>query len=230
MTQARVSEIFLSYQGEGPYAGSRQLFVRFYGCDLNCGYCDTRPDSYKSFTREALLSKVIDFGDDYNELVLTGGEPLLYADLIAGFLPLFRKNRDHRFYLETNGTMSRELEKVIDQVDIISMDIKLPSTDPGGPDLMERHSRFIRSASRKELIVKAVISDTTVMGDIKRMTGILPQGVNAPRVVLQPVTPGAHGLCRPDHEMLDYFKRYIAKQSGCDVMVLGQMHRYLDVR
>ena len=95
MEEAKVSEIFLSYQGEGPFAGSRQLFLRFYGCNLECEYCDTTLESYKSFTKDSLLGKVMDFEDDYNELAVTGGEPLLYADFLSGFLPLYRAHRKH---------------------------------------------------------------------------------------------------------------------------------------
>ena len=39
--KAPVREMFVSVQGEGPYVGYRQLFVRFPKCNLNCIYCDT---------------------------------------------------------------------------------------------------------------------------------------------------------------------------------------------
>ncbi|HEX7575638.1 MAG TPA: 7-carboxy-7-deazaguanine synthase QueE, partial [Candidatus Methanoperedens sp.] len=38
---AYINEIFNSIQGEGPYAGTRQVFVRFEQCQLHCEYCDT---------------------------------------------------------------------------------------------------------------------------------------------------------------------------------------------
>ena len=38
---ANIKEIFLSIQGEGPYIGYRQVFIRFCGCNLDCQYCDT---------------------------------------------------------------------------------------------------------------------------------------------------------------------------------------------
>ncbi|MCL5059022.1 MAG: 7-carboxy-7-deazaguanine synthase QueE, partial [Actinobacteria bacterium] len=39
--KAAVREIFSSVQGEGPYVGTRQIFIRFDGCNLSCRYCDT---------------------------------------------------------------------------------------------------------------------------------------------------------------------------------------------
>ena len=36
-----ISEVFLSFQGEGIHVGRLQLFVRLAGCGLRCRYCDT---------------------------------------------------------------------------------------------------------------------------------------------------------------------------------------------
>ena len=38
---ANLVEVFSSVQGEGPYIGYKQLFMRFSDCNLNCNYCDT---------------------------------------------------------------------------------------------------------------------------------------------------------------------------------------------
>jgi len=230
MEQAKVSEIFLSYQGEGPLAGSRQLFVRFYGCNLNCVFCDTFLESYKSFSREGLLAKILDFEDDYNELTLTGGEPLLYADFLSEFLPLFRKHRKHKIYLETNGTLPDELEKVIDYVDIVAMDFKLPSSTENTADLWDAHDKFSGIAAGKGLIVKAVITDSTVMDDIKQMGNIIAEIDKNFTVVLQPVTVTSDLIKRPDEEMITYFKEYLKKETEKPVMILGQMHKCLGVK
>ncbi len=230
MTQAKVSEIFLSYQGEGPFAGSKQLFIRFWGCNLDCQFCDTHLESYKSFTREALLGKILDFEDDYNELTLTGGEPLLYAGFLKEFLPLFRKHRKHEVYLETNGTLPEELESVLEYVDIISMDVKLPSSAGYLVDFWGIHKAFARLASRKELIVKAVVTDSTGMDDIKMMSEMVSGLSKDNVVVLQPVTPVRETVKEPDGEMISYFKQYLEKDTGRDVMVLGQVHKCLGIR
>ena len=230
MEQAKISEIFLSYQGEGPYAGSKQFFVRFCGCNLDCVYCDTRTESYKSFTREALLGKILDFEDDYNEFVLTGGEPLEHASFLAEFLPLFRKHRKHRVYLETNGTLPDGLEKILDFVDIISMDFKLPSSTRGSDDVWGSHEKFVEIAVGKELIIKAVVTDHTQIDDIKKMSGILSRVKGDYSIVLQPVTPEGQDILAPDEELLSFFSQYIEKETDKTVAVIGQVHKHLGIR
>ena len=229
-TQAKISEIFLSYQGEGPFTGSRQLFVRFYGCNLACAYCDTTLESYKSFSREALLGKVLDFEDDYNEFAITGGEPLLYADFLAEFLPLFTKHRKHKVYLETNGVLPGGLRKIIDHIDIIAMDLKLPSSSKNEMEVWSAHKEFIRYASDKELITKAVITDSTTIDDIKEMATVVGCGKGEFAVILQPVSPINSEIMQPDEEMISFFKEYLKKETGREVMILGQAHKYLGIR
>jgi len=228
--QARISEIFLSHQGEGPYAGSRQLFVRFYGCNLDCAYCDTDLESYKTVDEQGLLGKVLDFEDDYNELVLTGGEPLLHAEFLSRFLPVFRGHRSRGVYLETNGTLPAELKKVIDRVDVVAMDVKLPSSDGNNGTLWERHEEFMKIASGKELIVKAVVTDSTTMEDVKRMTRIVGGVDGDIVVVLQPATAVNDLVQEADGEMLSFFKGYMAKETGKNVMIMGQIHKLMGIR
>ncbi|MGB3081674.1 MAG: 7-carboxy-7-deazaguanine synthase QueE [Candidatus Omnitrophota bacterium] len=227
--QAKISEIFLSYQGEGPYVGSRQLFVRFYGCNLNCVFCDTHMESYKSLAKEALFSRILDFGEDYNEIALTGGEPLLFADFLEGFLPFFKAHRENPIYLETNGSLPGELERVIDHVNIIAMDFKLPSST-GGKGLWAKHKKFAEIAARKELIVKTVVTDKTSMDDIKKMVSIITELKEEPTIVLQPVTPIDGRVKESDEEMIWLFKKYMEKATGKDVMILGQVHKCLGMK
>jgi len=228
--EAKISEIFLSYQGEGPFSGSRQLFIRFYGCNLSCVYCDTMLGSYKSFPKEGLLGKILDFEDDYNELTLTGGEPLLHADFLKDFLPLFKKHRKHEVYLETNGTMPDELKKIVDYVDIVAMDFKLPSFGGGEGDLLRLNEEFVKVVSDKELIIKTVITDSTSIDDIKIMGRALAGIKKDITIVLQPVTPVNEQMKEPDREMLSYFKSYVKKETDKEVIVMGQVHHCLGIK
>ena len=56
----KIKEIFKSIQGEGPYIGYEQLFVRFCKCNLKCGYCDTdflADDKTMDYTHDKNLFK-----------------------------------------------------------------------------------------------------------------------------------------------------------------------------
>lgn len=120
---AKVAEIFDSVQGEGPYIGYRQLFVRFCGCNLLCDYCDTEFDKGDDYTVAQLVEKIKSFKlEPLHSVSLTGGEPLLQYEFLKEFLPSL-KQLGLKIYLETNGTMDRALDKVIEYIDIVSMDL-----------------------------------------------------------------------------------------------------------
>jgi organic radical activating enzyme len=69
----RISELFLSLQGEGPSAGTPACFVRLQGCDVGCAWCDTR------YSWEADGGRAIALSDLWPELE----KPLQQAGLAA---------------------------------------------------------------------------------------------------------------------------------------------------
>lgn len=82
----RISEIFLSLQGEGPSAGTPAHFVRLQGCDVGCHWCDSR------YTWEFAGGRALEADGIWSEaralgaaplIVLTGGEPLQHPGLGA---------------------------------------------------------------------------------------------------------------------------------------------------
>jgi 7-carboxy-7-deazaguanine synthase len=77
----RVTEIFFSIQGEGTRAGRPCVFVRFTGCDLRCGYCDTAYAFHggRDMTRAEILAEVE--RHPCRLVLLTGGEPTLQKEL-----------------------------------------------------------------------------------------------------------------------------------------------------
>jgi 7-carboxy-7-deazaguanine synthase len=77
----RVTEIFFSIQGEGTRAGRPCVFVRFTGCDLRCGYCDTAYAFHggRDMTRAEILAEVERHPSRL--VLLTGGEPTLQKEL-----------------------------------------------------------------------------------------------------------------------------------------------------
>jgi 7-carboxy-7-deazaguanine synthase len=85
-TTYRISELFLSLQGEGPSAGTPAHFLRLQGCDVGCVWCDSKYTWDASGGREigddSLWREMEALGRS-NLLVITGGEPLEHPDIAA---------------------------------------------------------------------------------------------------------------------------------------------------
>src|SRR6185436_20021313 len=62
---AKIMEVFRSIQGEGPYAGAAQVFVRFFECNMHCVWCDTPASigdtsrNYMEMDLQELLNQVV---------------------------------------------------------------------------------------------------------------------------------------------------------------------------
>jgi len=221
VVKARINEIFTSLQGEGPYAGLRQIFIRFQGCSLNCGYCDTKKVGYDLLSLDDVLKAVTNETKLYHSISLTGGEPLEQAEFLEQLLPLL-KRIGRTVYLETNGTLFKELERVIDNVDIISMDIKLP-TSTGENGLWDKHRRFLKIAKEKDTHIKIVVTENTALDDIFKVRGLLQDIDPYMPLVVQPVDP-MNGIKAPSGGKLAKVKRILNERIR-DVSVIPQLHK-----
>ncbi len=116
MIKIKVSEIFTSFQGEGPYIGTPATFLRLYGCNLNCQWCDTDISTYEMLSVDdvaEILMTQMEF-NNINLLVITGGEPTLQMGEIKRLIKELPE--DIKIQLETNGSIFEyipEIEYVI---------------------------------------------------------------------------------------------------------------------
>ena len=112
MIEIKVSEIFTSFQGEGPYIGTPATFLRLYGCNLNCQWCDTDISTYEMLSvddvAEILLTQM-EF-NNINLLVITGGEPTLQIEEIKRLIKELPE--DIKIQLETNGSIFEYLPEI----------------------------------------------------------------------------------------------------------------------
>lgn len=235
--KAKISEIFSSVQGEGIYVGQRQILVRFNGCNLRprCAFCDT-PISGRPMLLSAqeLIKKVHRLngsgrilkkaGRIYRSVSLTGGEPLCQALFLMEFLP---RLKDFTIYLETNGTLPVELKKVIEFIDIIAMDMKLPSSARGA-SLWDEHKDFLKIANEKRVFVKAVVTDRTEKSDVAKAIEIIEGVSRSIPLVLQPVTP-CQGVKRPGPQKVFEFQNMAAGHLF-DVRIIPQVHKIVGMR
>ena len=90
-------------------------------------------------------------------------------------------------YLETNGICVNKLKDIIEDIDIIAMDIKLPSSAKV-KDLWEEHAEFLKIAAKKEVFVKTVISKDTAREDIHKAVSLVEQVDKDMPFILQPNT------------------------------------------
>ncbi|MGB3975206.1 MAG: radical SAM protein [bacterium] len=124
MTSFQVVEIFESIQGESSFSGLPCAFIRFAGCNLDCGWCDT-PQAKKSAGLQidisAILCKIKQTGLKY--VCLTGGEPLLQRDI--GRLMQRLLDEEIVVSIETNGSL--DWTWIPDDIHCC-IDIKCPSS------------------------------------------------------------------------------------------------------
>ncbi len=128
MAEYPVAETFLSINGEGTRAGQLAFFIRLAGCNLFCGYCDTKwakgPGAFSTMTGEALCRAARDSGAE--NVTLTGGEPLLHQSVKE----LLRALCGDSFYVEveTNGSVPLEPFLDIPNRPAFTVDYKLPGS------------------------------------------------------------------------------------------------------
>lgn len=182
--KGRIAEVFDSVQGEGLYLGEKQTFVRFFGCNLHCRFCDTKLNYYKEFSVLDLFNQIKSLSADCHSIAFTGGEPLMQKDFLKEILML-TKEKKYKNYLETNGTLYEDLKEIIDYLDIISMDFKLPSSTGDFP-YWKAHRRFIDIASSKEVFIKIVICNSTQTEDLMSALNLIKEINRAVTIILQP--------------------------------------------
>ncbi len=142
METLTLSERFYSVQGEGPFSGTPALFLRVMGCNLRCVWCD----SPYTWDREGVsrygtgeidrgfaysYEEFLNDAKNYKFIVITGGEPLLYAKIWEKWVG--NTETDTVFQFESNGTFPPVLRD--DPRVHFVLSPKLPSS--GNPDAVK---------------------------------------------------------------------------------------------
>src|SRR5262245_8660277 len=221
--EASIFEIFASRQGEGICVGDPQIFVRFGGCNVVCDYCDT-PESIPAksgalWSLEAALSQIDLFQAASKTVSLTGGEPLLQVGFLERFIPGLRA-RNCKVYLETNGTLPRALERVVEGCDWVAMDLKPESAI--GRDMWEAHRWFLETGGKK-IFVKMVLTRTTRVEELQRAVDLINGVRPETPLVLQPATAWGQASSIPLERLVSFWN--LATEKLSDVRILPQIHR-----
>jgi 7-carboxy-7-deazaguanine synthase len=228
--KAKISETFQSIQGEGKYVGAKQVFIRFFGCNMHCDWCDTpqsiggSEEHFNEYASDELWKEISDLWGGSHSISFTGGEPLIQKDFIKEFLPRL-KSAGVTSYLETNGVFYEELAELIDDIDIIAMDLKLPSSTKCRP-FWDEHKEFLKIACKKEVFTKTVIASDTTTEDVLLSVDLVAE-----------IDPEITYILQPNY--FDHKKGVVEKcleyQAICsdrlkNVRIVPQMHKFLKLR
>ena len=221
--KTKINEIFSSIQGEGPVVGYKQLFIRFCGCNLNCAYCDTEFADGKYYTPQELFEKITTEFDlkTFHSISLTGGEPLLSVEFLKEFLPFIQGQT--KIYLETNATLSENLLKIRNLIDIISADIKLETAT--GLNTFDKHEQFLKNCTGIETFAKIVFDENITETEIAHCCKIAK--LTNIELVLQPKMIDNKMSITSDfcNSLLD---KFTTMYPNC--RLIPQVHKFLDVR
>jgi 7-carboxy-7-deazaguanine synthase len=216
----RVAEIYKSVQGEGFLAGAESAFVRASGCNLRCWYCDS---PFASWTPEGddlsvdeILARVADL--DCEHVVLTGGEPMLFAELIP--LAAGLRLQQRHVTIETAGTLYLPVE-----CDLMSLSPKLVNSGPDVrqfPQWAQRHARtrhagdvVRRLVGEYTYQVKFVVDTRGDCEEVEQYLQALPE-IDRSRVMLMPQGTERESLARQAEWLEPYCRehrlRYCARR------------------
>lgn len=206
--ELRITEIFLSIQGESSHAGRPCSFVRLTGCPMRCVWCD----SEYTFTGgekmpfEEIFKKLEEFGCSLVEV--TGGEPLAQKNVFPFIAELC--DRGYEVLIETGGFVSTEL---VDSRAKIILDVKCPASSEAERNHWPNLARLRPSLDE----VKFVIADA---GDWEFAREIIAEYDLCSRsreVLISPI----HGF-----EDLPYLAEVVAA-SGLPLRLNLQLHKYI---
>lgn len=211
----KINEIFKSISGEAGKAGFPVIFIRTYGCNLRCSYCDTmyavEGGEYLTMTPQEILNFCE--GMKIKKVVLTGGEPLIQPD--APELVDLLCDNEYEVEIETNGAVDlcefhKKLKTRRKYNLSYTMDFKSLSSGMAHK-MLNKNLEFLGAQD----VVKFVVGSTL---DLQQMKAILESFVVVAQVFVSPV----FGQIEPS-QIVDF----VLENELYDVRVQLQMHKVI---
>lgn len=245
MEKYKIVEIFYSLQGEGRQAGMPSMFVRFFGCNLQCAFCDEplhKNESaicFESSDASELAAELEQFRqrtikEGYaipSNIIFTGGEPSLYD--INALIKEWRLIADDlTFAVETNGYNLKNLTEC-----------NLITFSPKGILALERLDYLSYLVEVKPVAIDLKIVASEVMGyrmlealgnDLEHSKGLrklveATKGTDLFRFYLSP----CNGVSKIRDDSLKWAIKYVLenpKLGGANLMLSVQQHKQWEVR
>lgn len=186
----KVVEVFKSIEGEGKRTGLPTTFIRLFGCNLRCKYCDTKYSynneaSYYVRSIQQLVKQCIELG--VPNVTITGGEPLLQQGIEELLIALVEQG--FVVNVETNGSVELPTSELLDLYRMLgrvffTVDYKCPSS--GEEAKMNMSNFVVPGALRPSDVLKFVVSDRT---DMEVALEVIDSLKSDPHIYFSPVHP-----------------------------------------
>ncbi len=176
--ELRITEIFLSIQGESSHAGRPCSFVRLTGCPMRCVWCDSEYTftGGERMTFESILAKLEEFGCPLVEV--TGGEPLAQKNVFPFITTLLDKG--YEVLIEAGGFVSTE---AVDSRAKIILDVKCPASG----EAERNHWPNLERLRKDRDEVKFVVADMDDWEFARRIIGEHSLLEKAREILISPV-------------------------------------------
>lgn len=209
-----LDEVFVSIQGESTDAGLPCIFVRLFGCNVKCSYCDQpqKPCDRKRISLERLVDMIHSYRLKY--VCITGGEPLIQEEVYPLIFEL--ASEDYKISIETNGCVPIEFHSPRGKYKYI-MDVKCPSS---GVSHKNVYTNLANLSSNDE--VKFVIADEK---DYKFAKRILRSYPTCAKILFSPMF-SPEGKPVISQELVDW----IIRDGLYNARVQIQLHKILQVK
>lgn len=206
--ELRITEMFLSIQGESSHAGRPCSFVRLTGCPMRCVWCDSEYTftGGEKISFDAIFRTLEEFGCGLVEV--TGGEPLAQKNVFPFITELC--DRGYEVLIETGGYVSTEM---VDPRASVILDVKCPASGEAERNHWENLSRLRGDRDEVKFVV-ADMNDWNFAQEVIRKYNLTSR---AKEVLISPV----HGM-----ENLIELAQAVSK-SHSRVRLNLQLHKYI---
>ncbi len=204
----RITEIFLSIQGESSHAGRPCSFVRLTGCPMRCVWCDSEYTftGGERMSFDDIFAKLDEYG--CNLVEVTGGEPLAQKAVFPFITELC--DRGFEVLIETGGYVS--IEDVDPRAKII-LDVKCPASG----EAERNHWPNLKRVRPEMDEVKFVVADMADWEYAKEILEKYDLMDRAKEILISPV-----------HDIDDLAEIAEAvSRSGLKVRLNLQLHKYI---
>jgi 7-carboxy-7-deazaguanine synthase len=204
----RITEIFLSVQGESSHAGRPCSFVRLTGCPMRCRWCDSEYTftGGDRITFEEIFAKLEEF--DCPLVEVTGGDPLAQKNVYPFISQLL--DNGYEVLIETGGFFSVEN---VDRRAAIILDVKCPASG----ESERNHWANLERINPEKDEIKFVIADLNDWEFARQIIGKYDLETRAKEILISPI----FGI-----ENLQEIAESVAR-SGLKVRLNLQLHKYI---